>query len=69
LIPTVLLLFEVESIEARDRYYPGPEEESEEVRRFDEQHPEAAAVWQKYAALLGKPHGWTDYLVVGETSG
>ena len=58
------LLFEVESVEARDRYYPTPEEESEEARRFAEQHPEATALWEKYAAFLSKPHSWTDYLVI-----
>ncbi len=63
-----LLLFEVESVEARDRYYPRPEEESEEARRFGEQHPEVTAVLQKYAASMSKPHSWTDYIVVGAPS-
>ena len=63
-----LILFDVESVEARDRYYPRPEEESEEVRQFAEQHPEATAVWEKYGAFLSKPHSWTDYVVIGGPS-
>lgn len=63
-----LLLFEIESVDARDRYYPGPEEESEEARRFWEQHPEAAAVLEKYTASLSEPHATTDYVVVGSSS-
>jgi hypothetical protein len=42
-----LLLAEIESVEARDRYFPRPGEESEEFTRFFEQHPEAAAAWEK----------------------
>ena len=59
-----LMLFEIDSVEARDRYFPRPQEESEEARRFAEQHPEAEAVWEKYAFLFG-PHSATDYIVVG----
>jgi hypothetical protein len=62
-----LLLFQVESVEARDRYYPRPEEESE-ARRFAGEHPEAAAVWEKYAGSLSEPHNTTDYLVIGGPS-
>jgi hypothetical protein len=62
-----LVLFEMESVEARDRYYPSEGEESNEVRRFDEQHPEAAAVWDKYGFMF-EPHNTTDYLVIGSTS-
>jgi hypothetical protein len=61
-----LLLFEIESEEARDRYFPRPEEESEEVRRFLEQHPQAAAAWEKESTFLTDPHPRTDYIVVVE---
>ena len=54
-----LLLAEIESVEARDRYFPRPEEVSEEWGRFVEQHPEAAA-WEK---VHSEPHRWTDYIV------
>jgi hypothetical protein len=63
-----LLLFEMESVGARDRYYPSPDEESEEARRFAEQHPEALALMEKYAAFLSKPHSATDYVVIGGPS-
>ena len=62
-----LVLFEMESVEARDRYYPSEGETSDDFRRFDEQHPEAAAVWDKYGFLF-EPHNTTDYLVIGSTS-
>jgi hypothetical protein len=43
-----LVLLEIESLEARDRYFPRAGEESEEVTRFFEQHPDAAAAWEKW---------------------
>jgi hypothetical protein len=61
-----LLLFEIESEEARDRYFPRPEEESEEVRRFLEQHPQAAAAWEEESTFLTEPYPRTDYIVVEE---
>jgi hypothetical protein len=64
---TLLLLFEVESVKARDRYFPRPEEPSEEFRQFDEQHPESAG-WAKLTGFLLQPHSWTDYIVVGASS-
>jgi hypothetical protein len=64
----LVLLFEVESVEARDRYFPRPEEESEEFRQFDEQHPDAPE-WQKLTGFLSQPHSWTDYIVTGASSG
>jgi hypothetical protein len=63
-----LVLFEIESGEARDRYYPRQDEVSDEVRRFDDQYPDTAPVWEKYLGLLAEPHRATDYLVVGEIS-
>ena len=44
-------LFEIESLEARDRYFPRPGEESEEFTRFFEQHPKAAAAMEKWQKL------------------
>jgi len=63
----LLLLFEVESVEARDRYFPRPEETSEELRQFDEQHP-AGPEWEKLTGFLSQPHSWTDYVVIGDSS-
>jgi hypothetical protein len=62
-----LLLFEIESLEARDRYFPAPGDESAEFTQFFEQHPEAAAAMDKLQQL--SPHGSeneTDYIAVAE---
>jgi hypothetical protein len=56
----LLLLHEIETVEARDRYFPRPEEVSEEWGQFVEQNPEAAA-WER---VHPAPHMWTDYVVV-----
>jgi hypothetical protein len=64
-----LVLFEIESLEARDRYFPRPGEESKEFTRFFEQHPEAAAAmekWEKYSPFDSENDITTDYVVVAE---
>jgi hypothetical protein len=43
-----LVLHEGESLDARDRYFPGPGEQSEGFTRFLEQHPETAAAMEKW---------------------
>jgi hypothetical protein len=63
-----LVLHEIESLEARDRYFPRSGEASEEFTRFFEQRPEAAAAlekWQKYG-LDSENDITTDYVVVAE---
>jgi hypothetical protein len=60
-----LLMYEVESVEARDRFFPGPDEQSQEFQRFLEQHPELAPVMEKSSAFEVEPHNWSDYVVVG----
>ena len=62
------MLHEIESLEARDRYFPRSGEASEEFTRFFEQRPEAAAAlekWQKYG-LDSETDITTDYVVVAE---
>ncbi len=61
----LLVLFEIESVEARDRYFPDEGKESEEFTRFMDQHPEAAAAWQKSSTFESADLAM-DYLVVGE---
>jgi hypothetical protein len=64
-----LVLFEIESLEARDRYFPRPGEASEEFTRFLEQRPEAAAAmekWEKYGRVDSESEITTDYVVVAE---
>jgi hypothetical protein len=46
-----LVLLEIESLEARDRYFPRQGGESEEFTRFLEQHPEAAAAFEKWQKM------------------
>jgi hypothetical protein len=62
------VLHEIESLEARDRYFPRPGDASEEFTRFLEQRPEAAATlekWLKYG-LDSESDITTDYVVVAE---
>ena len=65
-----LVMSEFESLEARDRFAPKPDESSEEAERFMETHKEALgavfAEWEKLASPVGAPTIYTDYVVVGE---
>jgi hypothetical protein len=60
-----LLLFEIESVQARDRYFPQEGQPSEEFTRFMDQNPEAAAAWEK-SSTLEAANLAADYLLVGE---
>jgi hypothetical protein len=63
-----LVLHEIESLEARDRYFPRPGDASEEFTRFLEQSPAAAVAlekWLKYG-LDSENDITTDYVVVAE---
>jgi hypothetical protein len=59
-----LLMWEIESVEARDRYFPAPDEQSEAAQRFFEQHPELTTAMEKSSAFETEPHKWSDYIVV-----
>ena len=64
-----LVLLEIESLEARDRYFPRPGEESEEFTQFSNSTPKAAAAfekWQKMGTFGSKTDISTDYFVVAE---
>ncbi len=62
---TYLVLFEIESVEARDRFFPGPNEEtSEEFDKFYAEHPDAAAAWKKLTGFDAGEAG-SDFLVIG----
>src|SRR5262245_4523471 len=43
-----LVIFEIESLELRDRYFPKTGEQSEEARQFTYQHPEIDAIFEKW---------------------
>jgi hypothetical protein len=60
-----LVIFEIESIEMRDRYFPTAGERSEEAGQFTQQHPEIAAMFEKWGTLASPPgQVYTDYIVV-----
>ena len=66
-----LLMVEIESVAARDRFSPTPNAESEEARQFTEAHPENAAVFaefEKLASVPGESTLYTDYVVVAEST-
>jgi hypothetical protein len=61
-----LVMFEIESVEVRDRYFPAAGERSEEAQQFTQQHPEIAAMFKKWSTLASPPGEiYTDYVVVG----
>ncbi len=53
----------MESVEARDRFYPRPSEASAELAKFNAEHPEAAAVWEKLSGFDSSEEA-SDYVVV-----
>jgi hypothetical protein len=67
-----LVLVEIESVEARNRFAPAPDGSSDEAQRFMETHKAAIAPvlaeWEKLASGVGAPTIYTDYVVVGESA-
>lgn len=62
-----LMIFEIDSIEARNRLYPEeghPYQEEDE--RFDQEHPESAAAWERLSAMIVDLDVATDYVVIAE---
>ena len=64
-----LWIFEIESVEARDRFAPAPDVDSEVAQEFQRQHPETITMFEKWATFTvpgtGPNHIFTDYVVVG----
>ena len=63
------MLHEIESLDARDRYFPGPVEQSEEFTRFLEQRPETVAAmekWETYCTIHSENDITTDHVTVAE---
>lgn len=58
-----LVVFEVESEEARDRYFSADGTGTAEFERFLAEHPESAAAWQRVRSCEAGDEA-TDYLVV-----
>ncbi|HEY5784478.1 MAG TPA: hypothetical protein VIT65_06860 [Microlunatus sp.] len=62
-----LMIFEIDSPEARDRLYPDEGHASQEENdRFDEQHPETAAAWEQLSEMIVDLAVATDYVVIAE---
>ena len=62
-----LMIFEIESLEARDRYFPEEgHAHREENDRFDQEHPESAAAWERLSAMIVDLNVATDYVVIAE---
>jgi hypothetical protein len=60
-----LVIFEIESLEARDRYFPTAGEQSKEAGEFTDQHPEITAMFARWRSLATPPgEVYTDYSVV-----
>ena len=60
------ILHEVDSPEARDRYFPADGEQSKEFDRLVADHPESVEIGHKMNAFLTGSEVVTDYLVVVE---
>jgi len=63
-----LVMWEFESVEARDRYYPAPGQPSEEYQQFMESHAaELQTVFEKWETFATPVDTiCTDYVVVGK---
>lgn len=57
------LLFEIESEDARNRYFPTEEHDSEEFKRYLAEHPDMAAVVQRKTRYEAEER-MTDYRVL-----
>jgi hypothetical protein len=63
------VLHEIESLDARDQYFPGPASSRRSFTRFLEQHPETAAAmekWERYSTIHSENDITTDYVAVAE---
>jgi hypothetical protein len=60
------IFYEIESPEARDRYFPAKDQMSEEAERYMAERPAVAELWQRLDAYQTGNEVTTDYLVVVE---
>ena len=51
------ILYEIESPDARDRYFPADGQGSEDLNRFEADHPAAAAVWHRVQGFPDEQRG------------
>jgi hypothetical protein len=64
-----LILWEIDSVATRDRYYPAPDTPSEEAQRLIAAEP-FASLWPKLVSMLAQSWGslFTDYVEVTHES-
>jgi len=60
------LIFEIESVEARNRYAPESGAPSEEAQREQARYAGVVEQWGKLATVPGSDTVFTDYVVVGK---
>lgn len=64
-----LVVFEIDDQEARNRYFPTEGQmDAEQVDAFNRQHPEGAAAWDRWQAMVLDEDVANDYVVVVEES-
>ncbi|MDF0732195.1 hypothetical protein P0Y43_15875 [Pseudomonas entomophila] len=64
-----LMLFEIDSVEQRDRYIGADGNKTEQARRFWRDHPQALellAEWKRYGTFSELPTIFTDYRLLAE---
>ena len=61
-----LFVYEFESVEARDRFFPAPDQASEEAERHLHSLGELWGQWAEFASLPMPPTIYTDYVAVEE---
>jgi hypothetical protein len=62
-----MLMFVIDNVESRDRFYPGPGQASGEVQKFMDSRPEFGQMvekWKMYATFPDEETNPTDYQVV-----
>jgi len=59
------VIFEIESVAARDRYAPQSDTGSEEAQRDEAPYATVLEKWSKLATIPGSDTTFTDYVVIG----
>jgi hypothetical protein len=63
-----LLIYEIDSVEARDQYSPQPGEPSQEATQLMQAHKEILAFDEEFGKLASEGD-YTDYVVIAESVG
>jgi hypothetical protein len=57
-----VFLFEFASVESRNRFFPAPDQPSDEAKRYDDSVTALGDEWARFVSF----HGPTDYVIVDE---